>query len=66
MSERCVVKLLDIYLDHIPENPIAFYLQPLDGVDTTVKKGWYRNQRVGINNLKTFLPKLSEATRLKD
>ena len=57
-----LVKLLDVYLNHLPKDPVGFYLQPLDKLDTSQKQVWYKNQRVGVNTLKTFLSDLSIAT----
>ena len=59
-SEECLVRLLDLYLQKLPEDPPGLYLRPLDCLPANPKKPWYCKVRVGINTLKTFLPELSE------
>jgi len=56
--ERCVVRLLDFYISKLPENPVAFYLRPLEKVPSS-NKPWYCKSRVGVNKLKTFIPEIS-------
>ena len=63
-SERCVVRLLDLYILIVPPDPSGFYLRPLDKVPSG-NRPWYRKSRVGINKLKmvmldTVQPQLSE------
>ena len=43
-SLRCLVKLLDVYLNHLPKDPVGFYLQPLEKIDMSQKQVWYKNQ----------------------
>jgi N-formylglutamate amidohydrolase len=49
-----------LYPSHLPKNHVAFHLQLLDKIDTTTKSVWCRYQKVGINSLKTFIPKLCD------
>ena len=58
-SERCLVKLLDKYLLKLPEGALHFYMRPLDKIPQEESKPWFTKQRVGQNNLKEILPKLS-------
>ena len=57
-SERCVVRLIDLYIAKLPENPPAFYLRPLDKV-LSDDKPWYCKSRVGVNKLKTIITEIS-------
>ena len=59
-SEECLVRLLDLYLQKLPEDPPGLYLRPLDCSPANPKNPWYCKVRVGINTLKKFLPELSE------
>ena len=58
-SERCVVRLIDLYIAKLPENPPAFYLRPLDKVPSSDDKPWYCKSRVGVNKLKTIITEIS-------
>ena len=57
-SENCFVKILDFYFSKLPPEPKAFYLRP--HVKIPIDKPWYINVPVGINTLKSILPKMSE------
>ena len=57
-SERCVVRLLDLYISILPPDPSGFYLRPLDKVPSG-NRPWYYKSRVGINKLKTFMPDIA-------
>jgi len=59
-NERCVVKLLDTYLDMLPPNAPYFYMRALEKFPGDLKKSGITNQRVGVNLLKNILPELSE------
>lgn len=59
-SDRCLVKLLDLYLSKLPPDPPALYMRPLDHKPVDNKKPWFCNARVGINTLKKVVPNLSE------
>jgi len=56
-SERCLVKLLDLYLSKLVPNSEHFYMRPLPHI-TIDGQPWYRRQRVGINAIKRFVSKL--------
>ena len=45
-SNRCIVKILDMYLAHLPADAPVLYLRPLDGLKKPFSK------QVGINTLK--------------
>lgn len=48
-SERCIVRLFQLYVSHSPENrPSAFYLRPLDRPSGNI---WYSSQAVGRQKL---------------
>ena len=53
-SEDCLVRILDCYLQKLPEDPPAFYLRPLDCSPANPNKPWYCKVRFGINTLKNF------------
>ena len=57
-SPRCLVKLLDKYLEKLPPGAQYIYMRPLDKIPTDPTKPWYTKQRVGYNMLKGFVPKL--------
>ncbi len=59
--DRCLVKLLDVYLS----NPPGFYLRPL-GIVLSGDRAWFCRSRVGVNKLKTFLPEISAESGLTD
>ena len=56
-SSRCMVKLLDIYLEKLPADTRYVYMRPLNKIPDTPAKPWYTKQRVGYNTLKGFIPK---------
>ena len=58
-SNKCIVKLLDLYLARLPAEPKAFYLRPRNDVPQDGKP-WYINVPVGVNTLQAILPKISE------
>ena len=53
-SSRCLVKLLDKYLEKLPLDAQYVYMRPLDKIPTIPTKPWYTKQRVGYNTLKGF------------
>ncbi len=57
-TERCVVKLLDLYFEKLPPNSKHLYMRPLERVPKGTKP-WFTKQRVGVNTLKEMVPKLS-------
>jgi len=57
-SDHCIVKLLDFYLWKLKPQSLFFYMRPLEQIPDDGKP-WYTGQRVGINTLKTIIPKLS-------
>ena len=59
-SDRCYVKMLDFYLSKLTEEPKSFYLRPLKDCPKDDTKPWYVNMPVGVNTLKSMLPKMSE------
>ena len=64
-SSRCLVKLLDKYLEKLPLDAQYVYMRPLDKIPTSPKKPWYTKQRVGYNTLKGFIPKLFATSGLE-
>ena len=59
-SERCVVKLLDMYLGLLPPTAPFFYMRTLDNFPADPTKSCFTKQRIGTNILKNMLPELSE------
>ena len=57
---KCFVKILDFYFTKLPPDPKAFYLRPHTNRPLDSGKPWYINVPVGVNTLKTILPKMSE------
>ena len=57
-SNRCLVKLLDMYFKYLPPQSIVFYLRPLSSFadGTSLKKCSFSKQRVGVNTLKQIVP----------
>ena len=53
-SDRCVVRLLDLYISKLPPDYSGFYLRPLEKVPSG-NRPWYCKSRIGINELKTFM-----------
>ena len=64
-SSRCIVKLLDKYLEKLPLDVQYMYMRPLDEISNSPTKPWYTKQRVGYNTLKGFIAKLFAASGLK-
>ena len=62
-SSRCMVRLLDKYLERLPPDAEYMYMRPLD--KTNLKQTWYTKQRVGYNTLKGFIPKLFATSGLE-
>ena len=60
-SDRCLVKLLDMYLSKLIPNCEHFYMCPLPKTVDDIKP-WYTRQRVGVNTIKQFLPKIFSST----
>ena len=57
-SDPCLVKLLDMYLPKLVPNSEHFYMPPLPTAPIDDMKPWYTRQRVGVNTIKQFLPKI--------
>ena len=61
-TERCLVQLLDMYLPLLPPGSDLLYMRPCNSFPTDPLKPAYCKQRVGVNQLKKFIPTLvSEA-----
>ena len=58
-SHKCLVKILDFYFSKLPDEPVAFYLRPLQKVPAD-GKSWYVNVPCGINTLQSIVPKMSD------
>ena len=59
---RCLVKLLDQYLEKLPPDAPFLYMRPLEKVPDDSKKAWYTRQRVGFITLKGFVAKTFSGT----
>ena len=59
-----LVKSLDSYLSKLPPNLSYLYMHPLTAVLDDLSQSWYTKQRVGINSIKQFLPRICDACRL--
>ena len=59
-SDRCPVRVLDMYFSKLSKNPPAFYHQWLPRVPEDSSQPWYKRVQVGINLLKNMMPKISE------
>ena len=57
-NPRCLVKLLDQYLEKLPPDAPFLYMRPLEKVSDDSKKAWYTRQHVGFNTLKGFVTKI--------
>ena len=57
-NPRCLVKLLDQYLERLPSDAPFLYMRPLGKIPDDSKKPWYTRQRVGFNTLKGFITKI--------
>ena len=57
-NDRCLVKLLDMYLPLLPSGSQYVYMRPLKAFPTDSEPG-YSKQRVGVNQLKKFLPTIA-------
>ena len=62
---RCLVKLLDKYLEKLPLDAQYVYMRPLDKIQTSPTKPWYTKQRVGYNTIKGFILKLFATSGLE-
>ena len=63
-SSRCMIRLLDKYLERPPPDAEYVYMRPLDKIPN-LKQPWYTKQRVGYNTLKGFIPKLFATSGLE-
>ena len=62
-SERCHVKILDLYLQKLPpdaKDKDAFYFRPLPDVPSNPSNAWFTSIPVGKNMLNTMLNKCVE------
>ena len=62
-GDRCVVKILDVYISKLPSRAREediFYLQPLPAVPPDPQSPWFRNQPVGKNTLSTMVKDMFE------
>ena len=62
-GDRCVVKILDVYISKLPSRAREediFYLQPLPAVPPDPQCPWFRNQPVGKNTLSTMVKDMFE------
>lgn len=55
----CLVKLLDTYISRLLPDTKYLYMRPLS-------KLWYTKQRVGINTIKSMIPKIFEKAGLQN
>ena len=62
-SERCTVKLPDVYLEKLKSDSSFFHMRPLEKVSKQHDKLWYTSQQIGIYTLKSVIPKLSLEAR---
>ena len=53
-SCRCMIRLLDKYLQKLPPDAEYMYMRPLDKVPNNPTNPWYTKQRVGYNTFKGF------------
>ena len=65
-SDKCPVRILDLYLSKLPSNPKAFYLQPLPEAPMDPGKSWYKTTPMGVNSLKMMMPRVSELAGLRN
>ena len=65
-SNKCPVRILDLYLSKLPSHPKAFHLSPLPEVPTDPGKPWYKTTPMGVNSLKTMMPRVSELAGLRN
>ena len=62
-SERCHVKILDLYLQKLPpdaKEKDVFYLRPLPSVPTDPSKPWFTGTPVGKNMLNSMLKQMCQ------
>ena len=59
-SNRCLVKMLDMYLSYLPSNAKIFDLRPLAKFPETSEKSCFSKQRVGENTLAKIIPNISK------
>ena len=64
-NNRCLVKLLDSYLSKLPPNSSYLYMRPLPAFPDDLSKPWYTKQRVSINSIKQFVPRICNACKLE-
>ena len=64
---RCMVRLLDKYLQKLPPDAEYVYMRPMDKIPlaNSPTNSWYTKQRVGYNTLKGFISKLFAASGLE-
>lgn len=60
----CPVQLIDLYISKLPKNPKAFYMQPMQRIDSDPTRPWYQVTPVGVNTLKNMMAKMSELAGL--
>ena len=58
-SDRCPVRILDLYLSKLPPGSTAFYMQPKQRVPESGQSR-YKSTTVGVNPLKNMMTKISE------
>ena len=61
-GKHCAVRVLDAYIQKLPEFSDDFYLRPLS--KTPHSGPWYARAKVGVNTLKNFMPDLSKEAGL--
>ena len=64
-NPRCLVKLLDQYLERLPSGAPFLYMRPLEQVPKESDKSWFTRQRVGFNMLKGFVGKIFSGTGIE-
>ncbi len=60
-SERCLVRLLDMYLQVLPPGCDYFYMRPCKSFPKNSSQPAYCRQRVGINQLKKFVQTITSS-----
>ena len=63
-SDRCPVRVLDLYLKNLPPGSTAFYMQPVQKLPADLYQAWFKNTLVGVNPLKNTMTKVSELAGL--
>lgn len=64
-NAKCLVKLLDQYLEKLPVDAPYFYMRPLEQAPSDSSKAWYTRQRVGFNTLKGYVNKVFKGSGLE-